>query len=42
MHGVDLLQWGPDGRVTETVMARPLRGLEALMQMMGEALAQQG
>lgn len=42
VHGVDLLQWGPDHRLTEfTVMARPLRGLEMLMQKMGEQLATQ-
>src|ERR1700712_4270283 len=35
VHGVDLLAWGPDGRLTEfTVMARPLRGLEKLIEKM--------
>lgn len=42
VHGVDLLQWGADHRLTDfTVMARPLRGIEALMQEMGAALAAQ-
>ncbi len=39
-HGVDLLQWGADQRLTEfTVIVRPLRGLEVLVQRMGEQLS---
>lgn len=39
VHGVDLLRWDATGRVIEfTVMVRPLRGLEALVSLMGERL----
>lgn len=40
VHGVDMIRWGADGRVTEfTVMVRPLRGLQALVEEMGAELA---
>ncbi|HEY1134822.1 MAG TPA: nuclear transport factor 2 family protein [Nocardioides sp.] len=40
VHGVDMMRWGDDGRVVEfTVMVRPLRGLEALVELMGAELA---
>jgi hypothetical protein len=40
VHGVDMLRWGPDGRLTSfTVMARPFKGLEALIAAMAEQLA---
>lgn len=39
VHGVDMLRWGPDGRLTSfTVMVRPLRGLEAVIAAMGAEL----
>src|SRR6201995_475810 len=35
LHGIDMLRWGPDGRLTEfTVMVRPYKGLTALMERM--------
>jgi len=38
-HGVDLLEWDQHQRITEfTVIVRPLRGLEVLVQRMGEEL----
>lgn len=40
VQGVDMLRWGADGRFTEfTVIVRPLRGLEALIERMGRRLA---
>jgi hypothetical protein len=40
VHGVDMLTWGPDGRLTDfTVMVRPFRGLQRLMELMGAQLA---
>lgn len=40
VEGVDLLRAGPDGQITElTVMMRPLRGLQAVVEAMQEALA---
>ncbi|MAS53805.1 MAG: polyketide cyclase [Pimelobacter sp.] len=39
VHGVDMMRWGPDGRLTSfTVMVRPLKGLEALMGAMAAEL----
>lgn len=39
VHGVDLLRWGADDRLVEfTVMVRPLKGLHALVERMGEQL----
>lgn len=39
VHGVDMLRWGADGRVVEfTVMVRPLRGLQVLVEEMGAEL----
>ena len=41
VHGVDMLRWGPDGRLTSfTVMVRPMRGLEALIAAMAAELTQ--
>lgn len=35
VHGVDLLRWNGDGRlVSFTVMVRPIRGLEKLIELM--------
>ena len=35
LHGIDMLRWGDDGRLTEfTVMVRPYKGLTALMERM--------
>lgn len=42
VQGIDLLRFGDDGLVTEfTVMVRPLKGLLALVEAMGSALAAQ-
>lgn len=39
VHGVDMLRWGADGRLTSfTVMARPFKGLEALIGAMASEL----
>ena len=41
LEGVDIVTTGEDGLITDvTVMVRPLRGLEALVAAMAEALAQ--
>ena len=44
LHGIDMLRWNDDGRLTEfTVMVRPFKGLTALMEsMLAELTAQQG
>jgi hypothetical protein len=40
VHGVDILRWGVDDRLTSfTVMVRPFRGLHALIAHMARALA---
>lgn len=42
VHGVDMLRWGTDGRLTGfTVMVRPLKGLEALMPAMATELTKE-
>jgi len=39
VHGADFISWNAEGRITDfTVMARPLRGLEALIAAMGAEL----
>ena len=39
VHGVDMLRWNADGRLTSfTVMVRPIRGLESLIAAMGTEL----
>ena len=39
VHGVDMLRWGSEGRVTEfTVMVRPFKGLTQLMTLMAAEL----
>ena len=41
VHGIDMLRWGSDGRVTEfTVMVRPFKGLTQLMTLMAADLEQ--
>ncbi|WP_375485898.1 nuclear transport factor 2 family protein [uncultured Jatrophihabitans sp.] len=43
VQGVDMLRWGDDGRITEfTVMVRPLRGLQALIERMAAQLGATG
>lgn len=43
IEGVDIVTTDEDGQITDvTVMVRPLRGLEALVAAMQEALAQAG
>jgi hypothetical protein len=35
VHGVDMLRWNQDGKLTSfTVMVRPLRGLQKLVELM--------
>lgn len=39
VQGIDMIRWNEQGLITEfTVMARPLRGLEALIAQMAQAL----
>ncbi len=39
VHGVDMLAWGDDGRLSEfTVLVRPVRGLEKLIELMAAEL----
>ncbi len=39
VHGVDMLRWGADGRLTSfTVMVRPFKGLTAVMEAMAAEL----
>ncbi|KQW52473.1 polyketide cyclase [Nocardioides sp. Root1257] len=39
VHGVDMLTWGPDGRLTDfTVMVRPFKGLQKLMEQVAAQL----
>jgi len=39
VHGVDMLQWGDDGRLTEfAVMVRPYKGLNKLIELMAAEL----
>jgi hypothetical protein len=39
VHGIDMLQWGVDGRLTEfTVMVRPFKALTKLMELMAAEL----
>jgi hypothetical protein len=39
VHGVDMLQWNDAGRLTEfTVMVRPFKGLNKLMELMSTEL----
>ena len=40
VHGVDILRWGVDDRLTSfTLMVRPVQGLQALIAHMARALA---
>jgi hypothetical protein len=40
VHGIDMLRWNGDGKlVSFTVMVRPLRGLEKLIELMARQLA---
>ena len=42
LHGIDMLRWDDDGRVTEfTVMVRPFKGLTVLMEKMLAELTSQ-
>ena len=39
VHGVDMLTWNADGRLTDfTVMVRPFKGLQKLMELMAAEL----
>jgi SnoaL-like domain len=40
VQGVDMLRWNDDGRlISFTVLVRPLRGLQKLMELMAQQLA---
>jgi hypothetical protein len=40
VHGVDMIEWDDEQRITEfTVMARPLKGLQILIERMSAELA---
>ena len=40
VHGIDMLTWGDDGRLTElTVMVRPFQGLQKLIELMAAELS---
>ncbi len=40
VHGVDMLTWGDDGRLTDfTVMVRPFKGLQKLVELMAAQLS---
>ncbi|ABL81430.1 MULTISPECIES: nuclear transport factor 2 family protein [unclassified Nocardioides] len=39
VHGIDMLTWGADGRLTDfTVMVRPFTGLQKLIELMAAEL----
>lgn len=39
VHGVDMVTWGPDGRITDfTVLVRPAQALEAVIDAMAAEL----
>jgi len=39
VHGIDMMTWGPDGRLTDfTVMVRPFKGLQKLVELMAAEL----
>ena len=43
VHGIDMIRWGDDGRITDfTVMARPFKGLQKLMELMLKELVPEG
>lgn len=42
VQGVDLLRWGGDGRLTSfTVVVRPMRGLQKLVELMAAELVRE-
>jgi hypothetical protein len=42
VQGIDMLRWNDEDRLVEfTVMVRPFRGLEKLIELMGRQLAEQ-
>ena len=39
VHGIDMMQWNDDGKLVEfTVMVRPFKGLEKLIELMAAQL----
>ena len=39
VHGIDMITWGDDGLITDfTVMVRPMKGLQAVVEEMGAEL----
>ncbi len=39
VHGIDMMQWNDDGKLVEfTVMVRPFKGLEKLIELMAAEL----
>lgn len=42
VHGIDMMSWGDDGRLVEfTVMVRPFKGLQKLIELMAAQLHDQ-
>jgi hypothetical protein len=42
VHGIDMMVWGDDGRLIEfTVMVRPMKGLQKLIELMSTQLTAQ-
>ncbi|WP_395657799.1 nuclear transport factor 2 family protein [Nocardioides sp.] len=40
VHGIDMITWGPDDRLTDfTVMVRPFKGLQKLIELMAAELS---
>lgn len=43
VHGIDMIRWGADGRITEfTVMIRPFKALQKVMEKMLAELLPEG
>jgi SnoaL-like domain len=43
VHGVDMIRWNDDDRIVDfTVMVRPYRGLEKVMELMAKKLSELG
>ena len=42
VHGIDMMTWDDDGRLIEfTVMVRPFKGLQKLIELMADQLSGQ-
>ena len=43
VHGIDMMQWNDEGKLVEfTVMVRPFKGLEKLIELMAAELFKEG